>query len=461
MIGDSLYGADPMGADVFGAAYPYGGRTVLMEIYAERYFRPRGALLGVRAGRFRTPFGIYSRSEYGYTGFVRPPLIRYDGYFGVSNNWLEEGAMVTAGVPQLFVEASVSRPHDVGFAIRRERNGRVDARPGLPGAVRRRRKPCAEQSLFVAALRRRSAGVYRRRRALGAPTGVQARGEFLKGHSYEGVSTIGWYVDGIVHRPGMGPFTALVRGEYLDYEAAPPRARRAKRLTLGTRVRWPGPVTLQLNYLRQTRGLAAHQIALDRLQRDVLVPCGSLRMQLDHATRYAGTSGWRPGSPPAFFCSVTLSLAAVVFTATRVTTRSAVARATDNLEGARSAFYRLVDERAEFAARQTRLITELPVFRSMMINPVIAKDVATLTEMAESYRQSLNAQFAIVTRSGGRPSASPGWAAGHDDARSAAGSDSRGRGGRIATRHRRRSTATDPGDIGAREIRAKLKCSGQ
>jgi hypothetical protein len=106
---------------------------------------------------------------------------------------------------------------------------------------------------------------------------------------------------------------------------------------------------------------------------------------------------------------VALSLAAVVFTATRVSTRSAVARAADNLDGARSAFYRLVDERAEFATKQTRLITELPLFRSMMINPVIAQDVATLTEMAESYRQSLNAQFAIVTAPDGRPLATPGW----------------------------------------------------
>ena len=109
---------------------------------------------------------------------------------------------------------------------------------------------------------------------------------------------------------------------------------------------------------------------------------------------------------------VTLSLSAVVFTATGVATRSAVARAADTLEGARSAFYRLVDERAEFAAQQTRLITELPLFRSMMINPVVAQDVATLTEMAESYRQSLNAQFAIVTSPDGRPSATPGWPTG-------------------------------------------------
>src|SRR5688572_27097473 len=114
----------------------------------------------------------------------------------------------------------------------------------------------------------------------------------------------------------------------------------------------------------------------------------------------------------AILLLVTISLAAVVFTATRVTTRSAIARASDTLEGARSGFYRLVDERAEFAAKQTRLITELPLFRSMMINPIIAEDVATLTEMAESYRQSLDAQFAIVTTPDGRPSATAGWPAG-------------------------------------------------
>src|SRR5687768_2026530 len=87
---------------------------------------------------------------------------------------------------------------------------------------------------------------------------------------------------------------------------------------------------------------------------------------------------------------VMLSLTAVLVTATRVATRSAVDRAADNLEGARSGFYRLVDERAEFASRQTRLITEIPVFRATMINPVIDQDVATLTEMADGYRQSLN-----------------------------------------------------------------------
>ncbi len=109
---------------------------------------------------------------------------------------------------------------------------------------------------------------------------------------------------------------------------------------------------------------------------------------------------------------VMLSLSAVLVTATRVATASAVNSAADNLEGARSGFYRLVDERAGFASKQTRLITELPLFRSMMINPVIANDVATLTEMADRYRQSLSAQFAIVTTPDGQPLATPGWVQG-------------------------------------------------
>jgi len=257
LLGHSVSGIDPIGTDVFGAAYPYRGRAQLMEAFAERQFRPRGALLGIRAGRFRTPFGIYSRSDYGYSGFARPPLIRYDGYFGLSNNWLEDGATFTAGVPQLFVEASVSRPHDVGFAVRRkgtDASVRVQGYRGhfIVGASYARSNPYLSPRFAVG--RQAFAGIDAR---WAHPAGVQARGEFLTGHSYEGVSTHGFYIDGSVHRPGMGPFTALVRAERLDYTAPSPRAREARRLTLGTRVRLPGPVTIQLNYLRQ-RGDLPH-----------------------------------------------------------------------------------------------------------------------------------------------------------------------------------------------------------
>ncbi len=111
---------------------------------------------------------------------------------------------------------------------------------------------------------------------------------------------------------------------------------------------------------------------------------------------------------------VALSVSAVVFTATRVATRSAVGRAADNLGDARSAFYRLVDDRAAFATQQTRLIIALPVFRSVMVNPVVAEDVATLTQIADSYRRDLGAEFSILTNPAGTPTATPGWNSGAD-----------------------------------------------
>jgi hypothetical protein len=98
--------------DAFGAAYPYKGGPQLMEAYGERLFRPGRALLGVRGGRYRTPFGIHSRSDYAYAGMLRAPLIRYDGYFALSNTYLEDGVEMVAGLPQLYVATSVSAPAD-------------------------------------------------------------------------------------------------------------------------------------------------------------------------------------------------------------------------------------------------------------------------------------------------------------------------------------------------------------
>jgi PAS domain S-box-containing protein len=109
---------------------------------------------------------------------------------------------------------------------------------------------------------------------------------------------------------------------------------------------------------------------------------------------------------------VTLSLAGALLAVTRVATRSAVSEASENLEQAQSAFYRLVDDRANFAARQIRLIIALPIFRSVMINPIVASDRATLTETADRYRRDLNAQFSIVTDPSGKPTVTPGWPVG-------------------------------------------------
>jgi len=251
MVGQPLFGADPMGSDVFGAAYPYRNKFQVIEAYAERTFRPRGALLGVRAGQYRTPFGIYSRSDYGYSGFIRPPLIRYDGYYGLSNNYMERGAMLTAGVPRLYVEASLGKPHDVGSSQRRN---------GTDGSVR---VQGYHKSLIIGVSHARSEPylpsyfAHGRQVFTGAdarwahPSGVQLRGEFFHGHSFTGVTTNGWYVDGVLHHVGMGPFTAVARVESLAYTAAAPFARSEDRVTLGTRLRLPGYLTAQLNYMHQ------------------------------------------------------------------------------------------------------------------------------------------------------------------------------------------------------------------
>ena len=102
---------------------------------------------------------------------------------------------------------------------------------------------------------------------------------------------------------------------------------------------------------------------------------------------------------------VGLSLAGVLVAAARVVTRSALARASVNLEDARQAFHRVVDSRAENAAAQTRLILVLPIFRAT----IASQDVPTLMEMADGYRGQLNAKFAILTNQAGQIIAAPGW----------------------------------------------------
>ncbi len=201
--------------------------------------------------RYRTPFGIYDRGEYSYGGFVRAPLIRYDGYFGLSNNYLERGAAVVAGIPRLTVEASVGAPHDVGSSQRRggvDESVRVQAYIGraILGVSHARSEPYMPatfahgRQVFTGADLRWS-----------HPGGLLLRGELVHGHSFDGVTTNGGYLDAVLHRPAMGPVTAVWRAEDLRYDAPAPRARSARRLTAGARLRLPDAVTLQLNYVHQ------------------------------------------------------------------------------------------------------------------------------------------------------------------------------------------------------------------
>ena len=108
---------------------------------------------------------------------------------------------------------------------------------------------------------------------------------------------------------------------------------------------------------------------------------------------------------------VALSLAAVLLETTRVVTDRSLERTAAELEAARSAFDRVVDDRAEFASAQSALVTALPIFRAHLTDTRLLEDDATLETMADHYRQQLKAQFAIVSDRDGRSIARSGWPA--------------------------------------------------
>ena len=114
---------------------------------------------------------------------------------------------------------------------------------------------------------------------------------------------------------------------------------------------------------------------------------------------------------------VALSLGALLAATTGAVTSRSLARASEDLDVARAAFYRSLDSRTQSAAALTRLVTELPIFRAHINDAQLSADAATITEMADGYRQQLNAQFTIVTDARGRWMGSPGWPGGAARAR--------------------------------------------
>jgi len=239
--------------DAFAAAYPYDGQLRPMEAYVERTFRPAGRLVGVRAGRYRLPFGISGRSDHAYNGFVRAPLIRYGSYWGLSNTFMEAGVDVMAGTPSLYVETSVSRPSDGGRDYRRASGLDTVVRAQgythgvIIGVSHLRTQPNMVGDFVFG--RMKFTGVDGRW-TLG---GIQLRGEWIDGQPFNDVATRGGYLDVIVHAIGMGPFTAVARTERLDYDAGPYSAYY-RRLTVGGRLRVTQSLGVQANVLRQPRG---------------------------------------------------------------------------------------------------------------------------------------------------------------------------------------------------------------
>jgi len=251
------------GTDVFGAAYPYGDRIQVVEAFVERTFDGDGRVVSIRGGRYRTPFGIAAGSDHAYVGFLRPPLIRYDGYFALSNDFLEHGADVVAGAGRLSLEASVGVPGDIGDARRRD---------GVDAVVR---VQAVVSSIIIGASRIRMNPYQPAIYAHGHATftgvdarwmrdGVQLRGEWIAGRPFDGTTTTGGYVDLLVHRPAMGPLTAVARAERLAYQAGGPFDIYTSRYSGGVRIRVFEPVAASIGIAHQPDRLSQRRAtALD------------------------------------------------------------------------------------------------------------------------------------------------------------------------------------------------------
>lgn len=240
--------------DAFAAAYPYGNQLDVIETYAERIFLPGQSLLGIRAGRYRTPFGIANRGDHAYSGFLRSPLIRYDDYFALSNTFLEHGADVIVGVPQLYVETSLGVPADVGDVTRRPGFDAVFRVQGyhaglIVGISHIRTHPTQPESFAHGAAEFTGIDVR------WMHDGVLVRGEWIKGQAFDGPTTDGWYADLVLHRRAMGPVTAVLRAEQLNYNTIALFALHETRMTLGARIRLPRGFTAQANVLAHSGNL--------------------------------------------------------------------------------------------------------------------------------------------------------------------------------------------------------------
>lgn len=246
-------------SDVFGAAYPYEPGLRLMELYAEKTVVRGNAVLGTRLGRYRTPFGLYGRSDHGYTGFLRAPMVRYSDYWALSNNYLESGANVMAGTTWLTGEVSLgtatdedeySRPGGLNGVARLQ--GTAGA--WIVGASYIRTRP--SRTWWFASGRAEFTGVDAR----WMNYGVLLRGEWLEGRPFAQARTRGGYVDALVHRPFMGPVTGLARVERLDYFAGR-FSRFPRRYSVGAKIRVTPTLTAQINQVHQPRdrtGLEGH-----------------------------------------------------------------------------------------------------------------------------------------------------------------------------------------------------------
>jgi hypothetical protein len=220
-----------------------------MELKVEKTLVSESKILGVRLGRYRIPFGIYSGSDQGYMGFLRAPLVRNSYYWALSNNYLETGASLIGGTTWLSGETSVGTASDQDQYARRgglNTVARIQAAHGswIAGVSYIHTRP-ATSRLFAKGYTELGGADLRWMKS-----GVQLRGEWMAGRPFNGTAVRGGYADILVHRPIMGPITAVARIERVDY-LAHAFSEYPRRYTAGVKVRLAQNLTAEINEVHQ------------------------------------------------------------------------------------------------------------------------------------------------------------------------------------------------------------------
>jgi PAS domain S-box-containing protein len=97
-----------------------------------------------------------------------------------------------------------------------------------------------------------------------------------------------------------------------------------------------------------------------------------------------------------------LALGAVLASTIGVVNNYSFDRAHDDLVAARAAFDRLVDARAEAAARQVRLVADMPVVRQALEGSAAESGTPAIANLTDSFCRKIGASFCVVTDSRGR-----------------------------------------------------------
>ena len=166
-------------------------------------------------------------------------------------------------MPQLSVEASLGAPADVGAARRRSGLDEVFRVQGYHGpwivGVSHIRTLPYQPATFA-----HGRAVFTGIDLRWTHDGVLASGEWIAGRPFDGTTTDGWHADVTVHRAAMGPLTAVLRAEQLNYNTIARFALHGHRQTFGARIRLPRGLTAQVDVLHQTGNLPqSRSTALD------------------------------------------------------------------------------------------------------------------------------------------------------------------------------------------------------